>query len=484
MPSALHKSAARPARHRQAPAPAARLRYGFAAVCAALAPLLCPAPAQAGDDYDALILRARRRPPTGAGHAARLGPAGGPRAIQDRILVASWAGRPDEVTQAYAQLPAGAQPPADVRLAVARALRDLRRWPEALAQFRDGMRAYPSQPAFAAGIAMTLADADRLDEALAAGEQLVRARPGTRTPTWPWPMSMHAGIRRLKRCMRPTARATWRPAPPTWNAVCVRPATRSHGRPALEHATRRPELYTEAQMRRLQADALAEQVRLASMPTRNEADRFAIADRVLAHYDALIPAWSTQGDETRDDVIRARIDRLHALHARYRMRDLASEYEALRAEGVAVPRYALGDVASAYLYLRQPEQAAAIYQQVAQAEESHDDDPVDRLGNQTGRYYSLAEAEDFDGASQVMDETREGYPAWVYVRASPCASPTTCTCRACRSTPARGCRPTIRPRPRRAWKAWRATPPTTPRSRANWPRCIAPARCRAPRSGR
>ena len=45
--------------HRQAPAPAARLRYGFAAVCAALAPLLCPAPAQAGDDYDALILRAR-----------------------------------------------------------------------------------------------------------------------------------------------------------------------------------------------------------------------------------------------------------------------------------------------------------------------------------------------------------------------------------------------------------------------------------------
>ena len=193
--------------------------------------------------------------------------------------------------------------------------------------------------------------------------------------------------------------------------------------PALEHATRRPELYTEAQMRRLQADALAEQVRLASMPTRNEADRFAIADRVLAHYDALIPAWSTQGDETRDDVIRARIDRLHALHARYRMRDLASEYEALRAEGVAVPRYALGDVASAYLYLRQPEQAAAIYQQVAQAEESHDDDPVDRLGNQTGRYYSLAEAEDFDGASQVMDETREGYPAWVYVRGQPMRIP-------------------------------------------------------------
>ena len=139
------------------------------------------------------------------------------------------------------------------------------------------------------------------------------------------------------------------------------------------------------------------------------------------------------------------------------MRDLASEYEALRAEGVAV-RYALGDVASAYLYLRQPEQAAAIYQQVAQAEESHDDDPVDRLGNQTGRYYSLAEAEDFDGASQVMDETREGYPAWVYVKGQPMRIPNDLHLQSMQVDAARGCRPTIRPRPRRAWKAWRATP--------------------------
>ena len=227
---------------------------------------------------------------------------------------------------------------------------------------------------------------------------------------------------------------------------------------ALTHATRRPELYTEAQMRRLQADALAEQVRLASMPTRNEADRFAIADRVLARYDTLIPAWSTQGDETRDDVIRARIDRLHALHARYRMRDLASEYEALRAEGVAVPRYALGDVASAYLYLRQPEQAAAIYQQVAQAEKATTTIRWTGWATRpaaTTRWprqrISTAPRRSWTRPARAI---RPGSTS----RASPCASPTTCTCRACRSTPARGCRPTIRQRPRRAWKAWRATP--------------------------
>ena len=207
LPSALYKSAARPARHRQAPAPAARLRHGFAAVCAALAPLLCPAPAQAGDDYDALILRARagdHQPALAMLRALGRRPARHPGPHPGGQLGGP-ARRGDADLRATARRRAAAR---RRRLAVARALRDLRRWPEALAQFRAGMRAYPSQPAFAAGIAMTLADADRLDEALAAGEQLVRARPGTRTPTWPWPMSMHAGIRRLKRCTRPTARAT------------------------------------------------------------------------------------------------------------------------------------------------------------------------------------------------------------------------------------------------------------------------------------
>ena len=172
-------------------APAARLRHGFAAVCAALAPLLCPAPAQAGDDYDALILRARRRPPTGAGHAARPGSPAAARHPGPHPG-GQLGGRPDADLRAPR-----AQPPADVRLAVARAAR-----PAPLAGSAGAVprrHARLSQPAFAAGIAMTLADADRLDE-LAAGEQLVRARPGTRTPTWPWPMSMHAGIRRLKRC--------------------------------------------------------------------------------------------------------------------------------------------------------------------------------------------------------------------------------------------------------------------------------------------
>ena len=156
MPSALQerRTASTPPAGLRPPPACARLRGRLRRPGS----LLCPAPAQAGDDYDALILRARaattnRRWPCCAPWVGRR-PARHPGPHPGGQL----GGRPDEVTQTYAQLPAGAQPP-DVRLAVARALRDAR-WPEALAQFRAGMRAYPSQPAFAAGIAMTLADAD------------------------------------------------------------------------------------------------------------------------------------------------------------------------------------------------------------------------------------------------------------------------------------------------------------------------------------
>jgi biofilm PGA synthesis protein PgaA len=127
---------------------------------------------------------------------------------------------------------------------------------------------------------------------------------------------------------------------------------------ALELARRHQDLFDAGQMRGFEADALAQQVRLAAMPTRSEAERFVLADKALARYDELIPVWQQQED-ARADALRARIDRLHALHVRVRMADLVREYEALLAEGVTVPRYALNDVASAYLYVRQPERARA-----------------------------------------------------------------------------------------------------------------------------
>ncbi|MDT4814057.1 Poly-beta-1,6-N-acetyl-D-glucosamine export protein [compost metagenome] len=104
------------------------------------------------------------------------------------------------------------------------------------------------------------------------------------------------------------------------------------------------------------------------------------------------------------------------------MQDVVDSYEALRAEGVAVPVYALGDVASAYLYLRHPEQATALFRQVREAYPLGLD-PETRLKAQTGLYYANAEAEAFDPAGEVVSEARAEQPQWRWVRGQPTRQP-------------------------------------------------------------
>lgn len=384
------------------------------AACAALAPALALAGPSA--DYDALILRARAGDYEPALAMLRQqGPTASTRAIHDHIIIAGWAGKPAEAVTAYERLPASAVLPADVQLAVARAYRDEQRWQDALARYREGLRRHPAQPAFAAGEIMTLADAGQFDAARAAGLKWVARQP--RNPDARLALAyVHARQGQPFEALHQADLAQGlAPESPAVQREYIYALQRARmADVALERAQRRPDLFNAAQMRGFEADALAQQVRLAAMPTRSEAERFAIADRALAGYDTLIPAWRQLGEEARDDVARARIDRLHALHARARMADLTQEYEALIAEGISVPRYALNDVASAYLYQRQPERARDLYRQVAADEAFDHDDPEQRLANQTGRYYALAEGEQYDETGAVTEAVQSGYAPWLY----------------------------------------------------------------------
>ena len=133
---------------------------------------------------------------------------------------------------------------------------------------------------------------------------------------------------------------------------------------ALKVARQHPGTLTPKEYRELEADEAAEWVRLASAPTRTQEERFALADRALERYDDLLGQWHAQGLHGTDLYRRIRVDRIQALHARQRMHDVVTAYEALRLEGVAVPDYILNEVAAAWLYLKQPEKAAALYRVV------------------------------------------------------------------------------------------------------------------------
>ncbi|WZB75262.1 hypothetical protein WJ972_01275 [Achromobacter insuavis] len=218
------------------------------------------------------------------------------------------------------------------------------------------------------------------------------------------------------------------------------------------------------------------------MPTRAEAERFAIADRALARYDALIPAWEALGEPARQDVLRARIDRLHALHARVRMADVVREYEALRAQDVAVPRYALNDVASAYLYLRQPKRPATSTARSAPTAPTATTMPKTASAPRPACTTRWPKPRNSTAPTPSPTPSNRATRPGCTSRARPPAIPTTSSSKAPRPWRPRASWPTTRSPPSGACAAWSRTPPTTRRCAPTWPRCIAAATCRAPRN--
>ena len=169
----------RQGRRRRAPAaPGSGLTAGLAAGLAAMCWL--PALAHADSDYDALIRRARAGDYAPALAMLRERVARAPsdqRAAWDCIVIASWAGRPEEVLETYGSLRDTRALPPEVLAAVAGALRDQRRWDEALARYREGRQRFPTHAVFALGEVKVLADSGQAAEAVALGQALVQREP-------------------------------------------------------------------------------------------------------------------------------------------------------------------------------------------------------------------------------------------------------------------------------------------------------------------
>jgi len=396
--------------------------------------LMCT-PAFAEDDYDRLIRRAREGD-TGPALAVlrQAGNNASPAQRFDHILIASWAGAPEEVADVYQRLPLSADvPPANVQLAAARALRDLKRWPEALAAWRTGLQQHPNERvSFAAGFIMTLADAGQGQEAIQIGRDWA-----TRIPDHvDLRMALayvHAAGQRPFDALHHTDKALQLAPDAPWVRREYAFVLQRVGMPrqGLEYARKHPGLLTPEQMRSLEADAIAVQTRLAAMPTRSEGERFVIADRALAQYDTQLTAWKALGAGAAADIVRLRIDRLSALHARVQMDELVREYEALLAEGVKVPVWALSNVASAYLYLREPEKARDLYQ-MALAELDTTTAPEDRnklgpaatrLSHDIGLLYALTEAEQFAQTTPVLERIKHYGPVWLHFKGNPVPEP-------------------------------------------------------------
>lgn len=343
----------------------------------------------------------------------------------DQLLIAGWAGRHQEVIRLYQALPQQALPlPPAALAAVARAYRDERQWTTALTLYREGMRRFPKDPDFRLGETLVLADSGDARAALSMASDLVKRAP--RSPSSQLVLSYAYRLNNQPYAALEAATKAYSLAPTNVSVVeeyisALTAAGLSEAalRTAREHA----ELFSAARLRALEGDRAAELTRLSSRPSRQESSRYVLADRALQAYDELSREDASAQADARSQAQRARVDRLLALHSRARMRDVVSEYESLRAEGVVVPPYALGHVADAYLDMREPEKAAELYLQILDAERAPRFDPSARLSHQSGLFYSLIESERFDAAHQVMEDALQEQPTLLYLKGTPLPEP-------------------------------------------------------------
>ena len=103
---------------------------------------------------------------------------------------------------------------------------------------------------------------------------------------------------------------------------------------------------------------------------------------------------------------QAQSDRLLALYNLRRMQDVVRSWENLHRLGLTVPDYALARVAGAYLQLRNPEEAIALYRPLTER------NPEDG-GLWSGLAYAEFESERIQDAFRTIDQAYLKAPAWL-----------------------------------------------------------------------
>ncbi|ROT44441.1 poly-beta-1,6 N-acetyl-D-glucosamine export porin PgaA [Pusillimonas sp. NJUB218] len=185
---------------------------------------------------------------------------------------------------------------------------------------------------------------------------------------------------------------------------------------ALAMAQRYPNAVSSDELRVLQADEAAELTRLASTPSRNQEERYRLADQALQRYDQYLNDWQKQGLSDTAIYRRIELDRLQALHARQSMQTLVDTYEAMQRRGVTIPSYLLNEIASAYLYLKQPEKATALFQAALNAERL---DSAEVNDDELAYYYALQESGEHAAARAHLTALSNRQGPWRRVAGNP-----------------------------------------------------------------
>lgn len=308
-----------------------------------------------------------------------------------------------------------ARSPSEVLLNEAQAKRDAKDWDAALSLYRKGQQNHPDTPNFKWGEIYVLADSGQVDQAVTLAEELLQRHPDDPDVLLVMAYAQfrkHGAFASLKYVNRAMDLPNQRAYVARQYITTLQQAHMPEA--ALAFVQQHPGLISDEQMLELEVDAIALSVRFTELATRTHEERFVIADEALKRYELLFTKLEQAGPSVNPLYQRARIDRLEALHARHAMQEIVQEYEALLAEGVDIPMYALSNVASAYLYLREPERSAQLYAKLVESGYMRTDE-VSRLNLEGGLLYSYSDQGETQISQQMASEFAKEYKPWRYV---------------------------------------------------------------------
>ncbi|EPV8385106.1 poly-beta-1,6 N-acetyl-D-glucosamine export porin PgaA [Enterobacter cloacae] len=330
--------------------------------------------------------------------------------VADWMQIALWAGKNDEVIEVYSHHQ-NYTLPARALAALAVAWRNKQEWKKALQVWNRICDESPYTAEFCRGRVLTLADSGEYDGALREIRLLQKRAPDSKNSLAEAYVHRLAGhypeeLLAITQAMRQSAH-------PETLFDAWREALANNQLPATELK------HVQAQGKQPQAseraDAAAELVRLAFMPTRSEKERYVIADRALSLYDGMIAEWKNKPEY---DAVYRRIyvDRLGALLSRNRHEEVIAQYQQMQQDDFVLPEYAQYWVASAYLKTGQPDRAQAMlsrlfYQTPQKVDDISEEERADL-------FYSHLESENYRPAMLLTKRVVDTTPATVYPRGS------------------------------------------------------------------
>ncbi len=331
----------------------------IAAFLAAVSPLSAlaenppsPAPLPPNDSTSQQIQRLKDRSDRNPGNK---------RFLYDYLTALSQSGRDAELVASVPNIEL-ATAPVSVLGRAGRAASNLKRFGLAVELYQAAIKRAPDRSDIVAGLAYSLIDNRKPDEAVA----LLEAR---KRSTWQEIPLLEAYAEALQ-ARRDSVHALL-----IYERILVlepgnRAALRNQiftvariGAPhrAVELAEQSPGVLSEDELLGLKADQAALTTRWGAAADPSAPDRFGNTDIALAENERLLQELQTSGKGESPAARRLQFDRIEALRNRARMREAVALHESLVDEGVEVPAYAQLAAAEAYLYLEQPERARDLY---------------------------------------------------------------------------------------------------------------------------